>query len=171
VETTAVIFPQFIGAVAATSGREKDRAVRRLIALIGFGALTALGCGDLGVGDPCAPQRPMGLVCNPAANMTAGCFRGTEIYIETQSLQCRSRICLVYRYDEAADEATPSSGRMLRPKRVFCTCRCGVPASLRATTDESVLCQCPENFVCQTDVAGQQYNPGVQGSYCVRSGP
>ena len=165
-----MIFPQFIGAVAATSGREKDRAVRRLIALIGFGALTALGCGDLGVGDPCAPQRPMGLVCNPAANMTAGCFRGTEIYIETQSLQCRSRICLVYRYDEAADEATPSSGRMLRPKRVFCTCRCGVPASLRATVPQSELCACPTGFVCQTDLAGPQYNPGVQGSYCVRVG-
>ncbi len=139
--------------------------MRRLIALIGFGALTALGCGDLGVGDPCAPQRPMGQVCSPNAMMTNGCFRGTEVYIETQSLQCRSRICLVYRYDEASDDRGTN-----RPKRVFCTCRCGVPAMLRATTEESVLCQCPENFVCQTDVAGPQYNPGVQGSYCIRSG-
>jgi hypothetical protein len=139
--------------------------VRRLFALIGFGALASLGCGDLGVGDPCAPQRPMGQACNPNAMQTNGCFRGTEIYIETQSLQCRSRICLVYRYDEASD----SLGTR-RPQRVFCTCRCGVPASLRASTDESVLCQCPENFVCQTDVAGPQYNPGVQGSYCIRSG-
>lgn len=144
--------------------------MRRLIALIGFGALASLGCGDLGVGDPCAPQRPVedggaAGVCNPNAMMTNGCFRGTEIYIETQSLQCRSRICLVYKYDEASDNLGTN-----RPKRVFCTCRCGVPASLRSTTDESVLCTCPENFVCQTDVAGRQYNPGVQGSYCIRVG-
>jgi len=144
--------------------------VRRLIALIGFGALASLGCGDLGVGDPCVPQRPLedgGMrgVCNPSGMQTNGCFRGTEIYIETQSLQCRSRICIVYKYDEASDALGSN-----RAKRVFCTCRCGVPATLRATTDASVLCRCPENFVCQTDVAGPQYDPGIQGSYCIRAG-
>lgn len=142
--------------------------LRRLFALIGAGLLLGLGCADLGVGDPCAPQRPMGMPCVPDnPMMQGGCFRGTEVYIETQSLQCRSRICLVWHYDEVPDRSTTAPNR---PKRVFCTCRCGVPQNLRATTDESVLCQCPESFVCQTDVAGPLYNPGVQGSYCIRAG-
>jgi hypothetical protein len=43
-----------------------------------------------------------------------------------------------------------------------------VPPTLQATTDQSVLCTCPEGFTC-TSIAGEQYNPGVQGSYCVRN--
>ncbi len=151
-------------------------SVRSLFALIGFGAVAMLGCGELGVGDPCAPQRPGGRPCDPRSMNAAdreGCFRGTEVYIETQSLQCRSRICLVYRYDEVSDTMNVDgnvASRGERPRRVYCTCRCGVPASLRASTDESVLCKCPEGFTCQTDVAGEQYPPGVRGSYCIRQG-
>lgn len=142
-------------------------AVRRLFATLGLGVLAGvMGCGDPGVGDPCAPTRPGGMPCNPnMTGMTGGCFQGTEIYLETQSLQCRSRICLVYRYAEAND----MTGRE-RPRRVYCTCRCGVPASLAGSTDQSVLCTCPEGFTCKTDLAGPQYNPGVQGSYCIRTG-
>ncbi|MBL8601837.1 MAG: hypothetical protein JNK72_07935 [Myxococcales bacterium] len=132
---------------------------------LALGVVFSLGCGDEGVGDPCAPQRPGNRPCDPASTNTAtnGCFVGTEIYIETQSLQCRSRICVVYQYSEATDTA----GRE-RPKRVYCTCRCGVPPSLQASTDSNVLCQCPENFSC-VSIAGDQYPPGVQGSYCIRS--
>jgi hypothetical protein len=147
--------------------------VRKLSALIGMCAFIALGCGDDGIGDPCAPTRPgnqnvaANRVCNPGATppQTAGCFLGTEIYIETQSLQCRSRICLVYRYAEASDMRGAE-----RPRRVYCTCRCGVPASLAASTDPSVLCECPEGFICKADLAGSQFNPGVQGAYCIRDG-
>lgn len=141
--------------------------MKRLFALMGFASLTALGCGDVGVGDPCAPQRPGLQPCNPAvdAGAASGCFQGTEIYIETQSLQCRSRICLVYRYAEASDVRGTE-----RVRRVYCTCRCGVPQSLQASTDTSVLCQCPDGFTCKTDLAGPQYNPGVQGAYCIRTG-
>ena len=143
-------------------------ALRRLIATIGVSILASIvGCGDPGVGDPCAPTRPGSQPCNPMATppVTTGCFQGTEIYLETQSLQCRSRICLVYRYAEQSDNL----GRE-RPRRVYCTCRCGVPASLASSTDQSVLCTCPEGFICKTDLAGPQYNPGVQGSYCIRQG-
>ena len=99
------------------------------------------------------------------ASNTSGCFLGTEVYLETGSRACQSGVCLSYRYDERSD----TTGRQ-RAQRVHCTCRCGVPASLRATVPESALCACPTGFVCQTDLAGPQYNPGVQGSYCVRVG-
>jgi hypothetical protein len=145
-------------------------AMSRLFGVFVLGVMVSLGCADVGVGDPCAPSRPGNAPCVPGGAMpspaqTAGCFQGTEIYLETQSLQCRSRICLVYRYAEATDNTQTQ-----RPKRVYCTCRCGVPQNLAATTDSSVLCTCPEGFICLTNLAGPQYAPNVQGSYCIRSG-
>ncbi len=141
--------------------------MKRLASLVGvvaIGLLGVTGCATEVVGDPCAPGRPMNQPCSPGRDGgSAGCFLGTEIYIETQSLECRSRICLVYRYPEATD-----SNGAARPKHVYCTCRCGVPPSLAATTESSVLCTCPESFSC-VSIAGEQYNEGVRGSYCVRT--
>lgn len=141
--------------------------MKRFSAIVGLAALLVLGCGSSGVGDPCAPTRPAPGNCtvDPATGEPSpACFRGTEVYIETQALQCRSRICLVYQFSEAAGSTAAD-----RAQHVYCTCRCGVPPSLQASTDESVLCACPENFSC-VSLAGEQYNPGVRGSYCVRSG-
>lgn len=141
--------------------------MKRLASLVGvvaIGLLGATGCATEVVGDPCAPGRPMNQPCSPGRDGgSAGCFLGTEIYIETQSLECRSRICLVYRYPEETDRTGAE-----RPKHVYCTCRCGVPPSLAATTESSVLCTCPESFSC-VSIAGEQYNEGVRGSYCVRT--
>ena len=139
--------------------------MKTLYLLMGLAAMTAMGCSDDDVGSPCAPSRPQGQRCdvNSGDGGTAGCFQGSEVYIETQSLQCRSRICLVYRFSEAtAVRATEAANR------VYCTCRCGVPPSLAATTESSVLCTCPESFSC-VSIAGEQYNEGVRGSYCVRT--
>ena len=139
--------------------------MKRLFALLGISMLVALGCANEGVGDPCAPQRPGGVQCVPGGDGGGtGCFQGTEIYIETQSLQCRSRICLVYDFSESADP-TPSN----RAQHVYCTCRCGVPSSLTSVTDPATLCNCPDTFTCVQNLAGPQYNTGVQGSYCVRT--
>lgn len=143
---------------------EIKRPVKRLLSLLACSAALMLGCGGDGVGDPCAPQRPMNQPCTLQGDAgSSGCFDGREVYIETQSLQCRSRICLVYNYSE-------TSGRDpgTRASRVYCTCRCGVPPALQSSTEQSVLCTCPDGFTC-TSLAGDQYNPGVQGSYCVRS--
>ncbi len=146
----------------ATTRRDRG-SVKRLHTFLGLAALLVAGCGELGVGDPCAPQRPGGLPCPSPDGGTSGCFAGTEIYIETQSLACRSRICVVYKYSEETDPRGTD-----RSKHVYCTCRCGVPPSLAASTDESVLCQCPESFTCLS-IANEQYGPGVQGSYCIRT--
>jgi hypothetical protein len=147
--------------------------VKTLYLLMGLAAMTAMGCSDDDVGSPCAPSRPQGQRCDVNSGAgdggTAGCFQGSEVYIETQSLQCRSRICLVYRFAESTS-STPRPGRLPESQeRVYCTCRCGVPDSLRSTTDPSVLCQCPTGFTCVTNLAGEQYSEGVRGSYCVRS--
>ncbi len=129
---------------------------------LGVAGLVAPGCGSQTVGDPCAPGRPGNAPCAPGRDGgTAGCFLGTEIYIETQALECRSRICLVYRYDESSD----GTGAQ-RPKHVYCTCRCGLPPSLAGGTQAATLCTCPDTYSC-VSIAGEQYNEGVQGSYCV----
>lgn len=140
--------------------------MKTLYLLMGLAAAALVGCNDNDVGSPCAPSRPLGQRCdvNAGDGGTGGCFLGSEVYIETQSLQCRSRICLVYKYSEtAAVRATEAANR------VYCTCRCGVPESLRGNTDPSVLCACPTGFTCVTNLAGEQYSEGVRGSYCVRS--
>jgi hypothetical protein len=132
--------------------------VSHLLVAFAFGVLAA-GCGSQGVGDPCNPRHPM-LSGQPneehcaAGGPDAACFVGGEIYIETRSLQCRTRVCMVYKWDEAN---RPDQ----RPARVFCTCKCG------GTGEASSLCDCPEDFSCTTAfVTG---DPGIQGSYCVRN--
>lgn len=141
--------------------------MKRLASLVGvvaIGLFGVAGCATEVVGDPCAPGRPGNQPCvRGSTDGGGGCFQGQEVYIETQSLECRSRICLVYKYDETTDP----TGRA-RPEHVYCTCRCGVPPSLSATTQASVLCTCPDSYSC-VSIAGEQYNPGVRGSYCVRT--
>ncbi len=131
------------------------------VLLLGTIALAALlsGCPATGVGDPCVPQHPVFTgapgehVC-PAGGPDSACFVGTEVYIETRSLQCRTRVCMVYHWDEFTNMDE-------RNRRVYCTCRCGGPG------DPSQLCQCPDQYVCNTVfVAGE---PGIQGAYCIRS--
>lgn len=55
------------------------------IAVLGGGAAILGGCSATGVGDPCTPE----------AIPTCG-FASTEVYIETSSVQCRTRVCVVY---------------------------------------------------------------------------
>jgi hypothetical protein len=135
--------------------------MRRVVSLIAVALLAVLGvgCAETGVGDPCVPVHPA-FTGNPgehacaAGGPDAGCFVGGEVYIETRSLQCRTRVCMVYHWDEfnAMEE---------RNLRVYCTCRCG------GEGDPSTFCSCPSGFVCATAfVAGE---PGIRGNYCVRS--
>ncbi len=134
--------------------------MKRLASLVGvvaIGLLGVTGCATEVVGDPCAPGRPMNQPCSPGRDGgSAGCFLGTEIYIETQSLECRSRICLVYRYPEETDRTGAE-----RPKHVYCTCRCDAPADSNTPT-----CNCPSGFECETIL--EQGGSGIQGGYCVR---
>ena len=124
------------------------------------------GCPSTGVGDPCTPEStPM------------GGFQAAEAYLETSSVQCRTRVCMVYRLAgdptqskedclleglaPAVCDAFPARTEL--DERVFCTCRCdtGVPG------DDTPVCECGEGFEC-TEIL-EQGGVGIRGSYCVRN--
>jgi hypothetical protein len=121
-------------------------------------------CGTRAVGESCSPQRLMNLPCSPRDGSTAGCFVGTETYLESASPDCRSGACLVDRYAEATDPTGAA-----RAAHVYCSCRCAVPDALASTVDPRSLCACGTGFTC-TPVAGAATTPAVRGSYCVRTG-
>jgi hypothetical protein len=137
-------------------------------ALVAAGALAAgvlsTGCAASGVGDPCVPE------AIPQLGFTA-----RESYVETSSVQCRTRVCLVYRLQGhperlIGDVSCPSdptlSGTCVDPvtrdERVFCSCRCSA-----AGGDSNLpLCECNEGFHC-VDLLTQG-GAGVRGGYCIR---
>ena len=133
------------------------RATVRAVVLFASVTLAAVaaGCGSTSIGQPCLPAPPplSGASGEPTCG-AGGCFAGSEVYIETRSLQCATRVCLVYKWNQRIE---PDK----RPERVFCTCRCD------GEGDPSSFCTCPEQFSCtNVFVAG---NPGIRGSYCIRS--
>ncbi|GAB4212441.1 MAG: hypothetical protein OHK0013_35210 [Sandaracinaceae bacterium] len=132
---------------------------------LSFGVLSS-GCAASGVGDPCVPE----------AIPLLG-FTSRESYVETSSVQCRTRVCLVYRLQGHPERivgtaSCPSSDptlagtcvtEELREDRVFCSCRCSA-----AGDDTNLpLCQCNEGFHC-VDLLTQG-GAGVRGGYCIRS--
>jgi hypothetical protein len=135
------------------------------IALLG----SSLGaCADEGVGEPCTPER---IPCDP----TEGCgYNAAESYIESSSVQCRSRLCIVHKLDngnntpgdptkvctgDSSDSENCVSEEALE-KSVYCTCRCDGPK----TSVE--FCECPSGFSCQEVL--KLGGDGIRGSYCVR---
>ena len=133
------------------------------IATLGLvGALVA-GCTGPAVGDPCTPEQiPPNGGFNPA-----------EAYVETSSVQCETRVCLVYRLSgdprcvgHSIDSQcpTPESIPMASEveKRIYCTCRCDAP------NDSFATCECPDDYACVSVL--ELGGPGVEGSYCVKKG-
>ena len=142
-------------------------------ALLGF-LVTA--CTDEGVGDPCIPET---IPCTEAVGDTPKkCgFNLQESYIESSSVQCRSRLCIVHRLDNSTQGKTPADPSKVcaegedREERgcvtekeisesIFCTCRCDGPS----TSIE--FCQCPDGFSCQEVLT--LGGDGIRGSYCVK---
>lgn len=149
-----------------------------LISLLLVGAGALVGCEAPGVGDPCIPEA-----------IPVGGFVDSEVYLETSSVQCRTRVCMVYRFagDPRLSEEDcfaqypsgmipPPDGRLCSSlpretdaagqgsieERVFCTCRCDT------NTDGASTCECPGGFTCQP-ILDEEAGPGISGSYCVRS--
>ena len=145
------------------------------LALLGF-VVTA--CSDEGVGDPCIPET---IPCTDKTETTdKKCgFNLQESYIESSSVQCRSRLCIVHRLDnksnagqdpadpfklcedgEDREDAVAASQNDEIDQSIFCTCRCDGPS----TSIE--FCQCPDGFVC--DPVLTLGGDGIRGSYCVK---
>jgi hypothetical protein len=112
-----------------------------------------------------------------------GGFNQSEAYIETSSVQCETRVCMVYHLEGApkgtstcTDMAAivpcdPKDKNCVMPtqcatpadveKLVYCTCRC------ESGNAKFASCTCPGGYTCAKVL--EQGSVGVKGSYCVRS--
>lgn len=127
------------------------------MAAAAFVAFLGVGCGEPAVGDPCLPEQ-----------IPEGGFDPSEAYIESSSVQCETRVCMVWKL-EGAPQGTPTC--MQDPTkcaseqdvndRVYCTCRCDAGNSRFAS------CTCPSGYTCAPVL--EQGSEGVRGSYCVLS--
>ena len=130
------------------------------------------GCSTPAVGAPCLPEQV------PQTG-----FDDKETYIESSSVQCETRVCIVYRLDgdprpgcvaKPADmncdpTKTPDCDPGLKcadpekiEEHIYCSCRCN------SADTGFAECECPDGFSC-VDVL-EQGGPGVRGGYCVRNG-
>ncbi len=145
-----------------------------ILVTVGLGlAVGGGGCAPVGQGDPCTPEAIPG-----------NGFAMNEVYVETSSVQCRTRVCMVYHLTGnpectqgdprcaggGTDNPCVSGGTQIcvqadnpavvqidanSPDRVFCTCRCSAMGNAALP-----LCQCTQGFRCVPDS-----DPG--GGYCV----
>lgn len=103
---------------------------------------TGVACTPEGVGDPCEPES-----CPPALDpdgnpITGVCgWENQEVYLEHFSLQCRTRVCMVFRADENWEP--------------YCTRRCGPGAAIKG---------CGAKYKCMEVVTGSTAGAGC---YCV----
>ena len=144
-----------------------------LLVAVALLSLAAVGCAPVGLGDPCTPEA-----------IPSGGFSPREVYVESGSVQCRTRTCMVFHLNgnpectpdcaqcaqggsAACPRCTPNeSGTYLcvqegapeaenSDERVFCSCRCSAGGN-----PSLPLCQCITGFRCVPDG-----DPG--GGYCV----
>lgn len=105
------------------------------------------GCTGPAVGDPCIPEQ-----------IPEGGFVDNEAYIEAGSVQCETRVCMVYQLDGDPRDMDPEA----YADKVFCSCRCNAGNSDFAT------CDCPGDYeCCEVLSIGDE---GFRGSYCVPEG-
>ncbi|MEM7139289.1 MAG: hypothetical protein AAF500_22145 [Myxococcota bacterium] len=128
----------------------------RITAVVAVGMM-AVGCSESAVGDPCVPEQ-----------VPEGGFLSSETYLETSSVQCATRVCLVR--DLEGDPNIPCSENPDDPTcapdddiadNVYCSCRCGAPEGSSLPT-----CGCPGGFICEEIL--ETGGDGLRGSYCVR---
>lgn len=133
--------------------RSSVRALGVGVVLLVAGA--TVGCTGSPVGDPCTPE-----------SIPPGGYDDTEVYIETSSVQCRTRVCMVYQLAGNPPPPEMCKGDSSDPPecyQVFCSCRCSTSGGGQANTP---LCSCGEGFTCVDDVVTTG-GEGVRGGYCV----
>lgn len=142
--------------------RDMHGSVSRLVR-IGAPMLAAaamFGCAPSSIGDPCVPE-----------SIPEGGYAASEIYIETGSVQCRTRTCMVYEME--GNPETPCRGDDSDPEdcvspqaieqQIFCSCRCSAAEGAATNTP---LCGCGEGYTCVDDLVTEG-GDGVIGGYCV----
>jgi hypothetical protein len=119
----------------------------------------AFGCTGSPIGDPCTPE-----------SIPDNGFDEDEVYLETSSVQCRTRVCMVYKLEgnpeticDAAGNPEGCVSEARLDNQVFCSCRCSVPPGASANTP---LCNCADGFACIDDIVTTG-GDGVRGGYCV----
>lgn len=147
--------------------------VTSLLAATAAISVALIGCSTPAVGAPCLPEQVPGDGFDPS-----------EAYIETSSVQCETRVCMVYQLEGAPEgtagcmphgqcrTCTGADPKCVAipccapvedvEKHVYCTCRCDVDGGKFAE------CSCPTGFTCAQVL--EQGNAGVRGKYCVRDG-
>lgn len=143
--------------------------------------LCLAGCTTSGVGDPCVLERLP----------ESGSLRD-QAYTETSSVQCRTRVCLLYdlrgnprhvlgedscpcedgTIPMLTDAGTPSCTLRFDDcvvpdeleKHMHCSCRCG---ALPGSTSSAPLCDCPSGYVCEGEVP--HGGDGNEGLYCIHA--
>jgi hypothetical protein len=139
--------------------------LRKWLELTGFGAIALVliagsGCSNSAVGAACSPEQ-----------VPAGGFLASETYLETSSVQCATRVCLVRNLqgdpNNLLEDDCPRGEETCVPaaevdSKVYCSCRCGAPAGSGLPT-----CSCPDGFFC--DEVLETGGDGLRGSYCVRN--
>ena len=120
--------------------------------------LAGTACSNSAVGDPCSPE-----------SVPEGGFLASETYLETSSVQCATRVCLVRGLmgdpNNLQEEDCPRGEATCVPasdvdRNVYCSCRCGAPSGSAAA------CDCPGGFICEEVL--ETGGDGIRGSYCVR---
>jgi hypothetical protein len=157
---------------------KRDLARKTLIgktfsSVIVLAILCTVAACTAGVGDPCLPEMiPEATVKDKTSGVDTKVygFVNGERYIESASVQCATRVCGVFNLTGDPREscnAAASQGFVCPTDKeiddkVYCTCRCKAPDKRFAT------CTCPSGFDCIEALT--QGDPGVRGSYCIKSG-
>ena len=152
--------------------------VRHLLLMLAVGSICSCGKSE-GIGDPCIPE--------DEAKQDFSGYAMNEVSVESRSVQCESRLCLVNHFqgrvgcpkgqtDGTGACETPSGEQvtvqvkawdMDRPatQTVYCSCRCDGPEP------DARYCDCPSGFSCTKllDDLGLGASE-LAGSYCIKDG-
>lgn len=150
-----------------------------VVVLLGIGLGVTVACAPQGQGDPCTPEAVPG-----------NGFVAEEVYVETSSVQCRTRVCMVYHLQGNPEcvQGDPRCGQPIGASNPCVTANSdGSARALCVLADDPAqvqidptspdrvfctcrcsaggnqalpLCQCTEGFRCVPDT-----DPG--GGYCV----